>query len=649
MCSIAGELRLDGASGSERIQSRATVSAMCAVLRHRGPDDGGLMSSGPLTIGMRRLAIIDLDGGKQPLANEDRSVWVVCNGEIYNYRELRAELRARGHEFRTGSDIEVLVHLYEEHGLDFVTRLRGMFAFALWDQRAMRLVLGRDRLGIKPLVFTVDGNRLLFASEIKALVAAGVDREIDLQALHHYLTLGYIPTPYTAFRGMQKLLPGHLMIVEGGRTRLERYWRPDYPEPLDGIGTRDYAQSLLERLDDAVRSHLVSDVPVGVFLSGGLDSATVLSLMRNHERGQIKTFSVGFQEGSFNELAGARATAKRFGTQHHEVMVTSAITDTIPALIEAFDEPFADSSAIPLYHLSQFAREHVKVVLTGEGGDEVLAGYQTYVASKLARWYRQLPALLSRGLLPRLAGMLPVSHRRVSFDYKANRFSRGALLPPAEAHLWWKTLMSEDAKAELYATSARELVPTPEFYANIYAGCPSSDWLTRLLHVDGTLGLPDDMLAKVDRVTMAHSLEARVPLLDNLLLDFLASVPPDLKLRGRTTKYLLRRAMRGRLPRRIVRGKKRGFNVPLPGWLAKDLRAFVGDVLDPNRVAASGFFRPEVVSRLIDEHVHRRADHSRALWALIVFEHWTQQHAVAPRPVEVEPAAVTPADVAAQA
>jgi asparagine synthase (glutamine-hydrolysing) len=632
MCSIAGELRLEPGAGLDhaaRIQSRATVTAMNEVLRHRGPDDSGLMSSGPLTMGMRRLSIIDLDGGQQPIANEDRSVWVVCNGEIYNYRELRDDLSKRGHQLRSHGDVEVLVHLYEEHGVAFVQRLRGMFAFALWDNRARRLVLGRDRLGIKPLVFAVDNERLVFASEIKGLLAAGVDRDIDLEALHHYLTLSFVPAPHTAFSHIRKLLPGHLLVAEGGRIRLEPYWRLDYPRPLDGLHPRDYVEGLRERLDDAVRSHLVSDVPVGLFLSGGLDSATVLSWMREHVSGPIKTFSVGFRESSFSELGDAKATAKLFETEHHEIVLSPDFTETIPALIEAFDEPFADSSAIPLYYLSKFAREQVKVVLTGEGGDEVLAGYQTYAASKLARWYRQLPRPIATRVIPRLVRMLPVSHRRVSFDYKASRFVRGALLPPDRAHLSWKEILSEEAKAEIYDGRPDGCLPTHEFYGNVYASCPTRSWLTRLLHVDTLLGLPDDMLTKVDRVTMAHSLEARVPLLDHHLVEFLAGVPEDLKLRRFTTKYLLRRAMQGRLPRRVVRGKKRGFNVPLPGWLATDLRAFVADVLAPQRIAARGLFRPQVVSRLIEEHTQRRADHSRVLWSLIVVEHWLERHAAA--------------------
>jgi asparagine synthase (glutamine-hydrolysing) len=624
--------------------ARATVAAMCQALHHRGPDEGGLLAAGPLVMGMRRLSIIDLAGGRQPIANEDGTVSVVCNGEIYNYRELAARLRARGHTFRTGSDVEVIVHLYEEHGVDGVRLLRGMFAFALWDARARRLVLGRDRLGIKPLHFATDGRRLLFGSELKAVLAGGFERELNLEALHHYLTLSYVPAPLTVYAGIHKLLPGHLLVVENGRLRLEQYWHLDHPPPVEGLSTAEHVDLLREHLSDAVRSHLVADVPIGVFLSGGLDSATVLSLMRDHETGPIKTFSVGFPEASFNELARARATATRYETEHHEMVIPSTVTDTIPALIEAFDEPFADSSAIPLYYLSRFAREHVKVVLSGEGGDEVFGGYQTYVASKLAHWYRQMPELLSRRLVPAVVERLPVSHRRVSFDYKAKRFVRGALATPARAHLSWKEIFTDEAKAELYARGADGLPPTADLFANVMAACPSADWLERLLYVDTQLGLPDDMLTKVDRVTMAHALEARVPLLDHLLVEFMAGVPSRLKLHGLTTKYLLRRAVRDRLPRSVLRGGKRGFNVPLPGWLAGDLRSFVGDTLAPARIAAGGLFRPGVVARLVDEHVGRRADHSRNLWALIVFEHWRRQQPSPARTDDLDREAVAAAN-----
>jgi asparagine synthase (glutamine-hydrolysing) len=627
MCGIAGRLDLlalarDGREADPA--ARATVEAMCDSMVHRGPDGGAAISRGPLTMGMRRLSIIDLEGGMQPIANEDESLWLVCNGEIYNYRELAAALKSRGHRFRTASDVEVILHLYEDYELNFAAHLRGMFAFALWDARLRRLIIGRDRLGQKPLYFTADQRQLLFASELKALVAAGVDREPNLEALHHYLTLSYVPAPFTCYKRVHKLMPGHLLVADESGIQMDSYWRIEDSGEPEALSVRDRVETLRGLLADAVRSHLVSDVPVGVFLSGGLDSATVLSYMREQVSGPISTFSVGFQDPSFNELARARATAKRFGTDHHELVIPPSIADTVPALIDAFDEPFADSSAIPVYFLSRFARTHVKVVLSGEGGDEIFGGYETYVASKLAAWYRQLPALLSRRVIPNLVDRLPVSHRRVSFDYKAKRFVRGALRGAAGSHLAWKELFSEDAKAELWA-APNGMPSTARLWEDIHTGAPSTDWLARLLWVDMQLGLPDDMLTKVDRMTMAHSLEARVPLLDHPLVEFMARVPSDLKLRRFTTKYLMRRAVRGRLPRTVLRGPKRGFNVPMPGWLAGDLRSFMTDTLSPQRIAQTGIFQPAAVTRLVDQHLKREADHSRALWALIVLEHWARR------------------------
>jgi asparagine synthase (glutamine-hydrolysing) len=519
----------------------------------------------------------------------------------------------------------VILHLYEDYELNFAAHLRGMFAFALWDARLRRLIIGRDRLGIKPLYFTADSRQLLFASELKALVAAGIDREPNLEALHHYLTLSYVPAPLTCYKRVHKLLPGHLLIADASGTQMDSYWRLEDAGEPDAVPLRERVDTLDTLLADAVRSHLVSDVPVGVFLSGGLDSATVLSYMRDQETGPISTFSVGFQDPSFNELARARATAKRFETDHHELVIPASIADTVPALIDAFDEPFADSSAIPVYFLSRFARQHVKVVLSGEGGDEIFGGYETYVASKLARWYRRLPALLSRRLIPNLVERLPVSHRRVSFDYKAKRFVRGALRGAAGSHLAWKELFSEDAKAELWAATNDGMPTTTRLWDDLHTGCPSTDWLARLLWVDLHLGLPDDMLTKVDRMSMAHSLEARVPLLDHPLVEYMATVPSALKLRRFTTKHLMRRAVRKRLPRTVLKGPKRGFNVPMPGWLAGDLRGFMTDTLSPQRITQTGIFQPAAVARLVAQHLARVADHSRALWALIVLEHWARR------------------------
>ena len=620
MCGIAGELRL-------RLGARASAArvwAMCDVMAHRGPDDFGEFADAEVALGMRRLSIVDVAGGHQPIANEDGSVQVVCNGEIYNSPALRSGLLARGHHFRTSSDVEVIAHLYEEGGTDALAGLDGMFAFALWDRRGHRLVLGRDRVGIKPLYVAETGGRLLFGSEAKCLLAAGLDPDLDLQALHDYLTLGYVPGPASIFRGVRQLPPGHLLVAEpGGRVRTERYWDL---RGHAGRGARrtdgEWEAELLASLRAAVESHLMSDVPLGVFLSGGLDSSTIVALM--HELGvhPIRTFTIGFAERSFSEIDGARQVATRFGTEHHELVVRPDAATLLPRLVRHFDEPFADSSAIPVWHLSELARRHVKVVLSGEGGDEMLAGYETYRARRLAALYARLPRLIGGRALPELVRRLPVSHARVSFDYKAKRFVAGAYLPPAAGHLWWKTVLAEDVKAALYANgTAAEVEATVRLFERLYAESDGEE-LDRLQYVDATLFLPADILVKVDRMSMAHSLEARVPFLDRAVMELARRLPARLRLRGLTTKYALRRAMAGRLPAAIVDGRKRGFNVPIPSWLVGELRDFTHDVLAPTRLRRQGLLDPDAVGRLVAEHMTRRADHSRAIWALLVLVVW---------------------------
>ncbi|TMA39685.1 MAG: asparagine synthase (glutamine-hydrolyzing) [Deltaproteobacteria bacterium] len=620
MCGIAGELRL-------RIGARAhagDVRAMCDVMTHRGPDDFGEFTEAEVGLGMRRLSIVDVSGGHQPIGNEDGSVQVVCNGEIYNSPALRSGLLARGHRFRTSSDVEVIAHLYEEAGTAALERLDGMFAFALWDRRAHRLVLGRDRVGIKPLYVAENGERLLFGSEAKCLLAAGVDPALDLQALHDYLTLGYVPGPASIFAGVRQLAPGHLLIAEpGGRVRTERYW-----DLRDHVGRgaprpdAEWQAELLATLRAAVESHLMSDVPLGVFLSGGLDSSTIVALM--HELGvhPIRTFTIGFAEPSFDETDVARQVAARFGTEHHELVVRPDAATLLPQLVRHFDEPFADSSAIPVWHVSELARRHVKVVLSGEGGDEMFAGYETYRARRLASLYARLPRVIGGRVLPELVRRLPVSHARVSFDYKAKRFVAGAYLPPAAGHLWWKTVLAEDVKAALYANgTAAEVDPTVRLFEDLYAESDGEE-LERLQYVDARLFLPADILVKVDRMSMAHSLEARVPFLDRAVVELARRLPARLRLRGLTTKYALRRAMAGRLPAAVVDGRKRGFNVPIPAWLTGELRDFTHDLLAPSRLRRQGLFDPAAVGRLVAEHMTRRVDHSRAIWALLVLVVW---------------------------
>jgi asparagine synthase (glutamine-hydrolysing) len=541
------------------------------------------------------------------------------------------ELAARGHRLKTRSDVEVIAHLYEEHGVDVARHLDGMFAFALWDARARRLVLGRDRIGIKPLYVAQRGDRLLWGSEAKCLLAGGVEPELDPQALHDYLSLGYVAGPASMFAGVSQLPPGCTLVAEPGRgaPRVTRYWSLAGHVPVERAGLpRDeagWADALVRTLRGAVESHLMSDVPLGVFLSGGVDSGTIVALMHELGVSPIRTFTIGFEEKSFSEADTAREVATRYRTEHHELIVRPDAIDLLPRLVRHFDEPFADSSAIPVWYVSELARRHVTVVLSGEGGDEMLAGYETYRAWRIASWYARIPRTIGAGLVPALVRRLPVSHAKVSFDYKAKRFVTGAYLSPAAAHLWWKTLLDEDMKAALYGgTVPSGIAPTVRLFERLWAESDGGP-LDRLQYVDGCLYLPSDILVKVDRMSMAHSLESRVPFLDRAMMEFARTIPAELRLRGLTTKYLLKRAMAGRLPASVTSGKKRGFNVPMPAWLAGDLRDYMRDQLAPARVRAQGLFAPAAVTRLMDEHVERVRDHSRALWTLLVLSVWLDE------------------------
>jgi len=631
MCGIAGELRL-------RLGERASAErarAMCDVMVHRGPDDFGGHANAEVALGMRRLSIVDVAGGHQPLGNEDGTVQVVCNGEIYNSVQLRSELQARGHRFRSRSDVEVIAHLYEEEGPGAVARLEGMFALALWDATRHRLLLARDRIGIKPLYLAETPERILFGSEAKCLLAGGLDPQVDLQALHDYLTLGYIPDTTSILAGAAQLPAAHLLVAEpgdgGGRVRVERYWSlRGHVGTGERRSTADWQTELTRTLRAAVESHLMSDVPLGVFLSGGLDSGSIVAFM--HELGvhPIRTFTIGFEESSYSETHLARQVATRFGTEHHELIVRPDAAGLLPTLVRHFDEPFADSTAIPTWYVSQLARQHVKVVLSGEGGDEALAGYETYRARRFAALYSRLPRAIGAGLVPRIVRSLPVSHARASFDYKAKKFVAGAYLPPAAGHLWWMTMMNEDMKAALYAGrnghaggngNGTGLHPTVRLYDELYRES-DGDELDRLQYIDTALYLPGDLLPKTDRMTMAHSLEARVPFLDRAVVELGRRIPSRLRLHRLKTKWVLRQAMAGRLPEPILRQRKLGFNLPIAGWLAGELRDFAQDALSPTRLRRQGLLDPRAVERLVADHVRRRADHSRAIWALLFLTVW---------------------------
>jgi asparagine synthase (glutamine-hydrolysing) len=599
---------------------------MNASLVHRGPDSGGEYIDGPVGLAARRLSIIDLAGGDQPMASEDGSCVVVQNGEIYNYPELRHELEREGHTFRTHCDTEVHLHLYERYGPEYARRLRGMFAAAIWDASARRLVLVRDRYGIKPLYYRDTGDVLEFASELRALPRG----EIDLDALEAFLAFNSIPAPYSIFRDTRKLPAGHLLVWnEGGGMEIARYARPG-PVPVEELRGDDEAELVEElraRLRDSVRAHLLSDVPVGVLLSGGVDSAVLAALAAQETPEAVHTFTIGFAERSFDERADARLVAERYGTNHHELLVRPDPRLLLPALAEAFDEPFADSSALPTYLVAQLAAEHVKVALSGEGGDELFGGYYTYAADLLADRVAPL-ARLARPLVERL----PSSTARASFDYKAKRFVRSAHLPPLERHHGWKEIFSPDLRAELRGSHSS--FDPVDVYRARYGETEGADPLARLQDVDLGIYLVDDLLVKTDRASMAHSLEARVPFLDSVVTNFAFALPAKHKVRGLSKKVLLRKAAAPLVPREIVHGRKRGFSIPAAAWLRGELEPFARETLSPQTLRSQGFFEPEPVTRLLDEHVAGAQDWSRQLWGLLAFTLWYERH------VEQEPPAL---------
>jgi asparagine synthase (glutamine-hydrolysing) len=611
MCGICGIVRRDG-----HAVDPALLGAMSTALFHRGPDSAGELVLGEAGLAARRLAIIDLEGGDQPIANEDGRVVVVQNGEIYNHAELRAELEAAGHRFRTPhSDTEVLVHLYEQHGPRFAERLRGMFAVAVWDSERRRLVLARDRFGIKPLYYR-DGADFAFASELKALrLLPDLSREVDLDALEAFLAFNAIHGPRTIYREVRKLPPGHVLVRERGAARIERYAdeRPALEhrdEPWEAL-----ADELRERLRDSVRAHLVSDVPVGVLLSGGVDSSALAALAAEH--GRVSTFSIGFAEKSFSEVELARTLARRYGTDHHELVVEPDAAELLPTIAAAFGEPFADSSALPTYLVSQLAAQHVKVALSGEGGDELFGGYETYVADTLA-----MRAGGAARLLSPLAEALPSGSGRVPLDYKLKRFTRAAHLPPLERHHGWKEIFSPDARAELLRPGRRGSEDPLDVYRARWAETEGADTLARLQDVDRAIYLVDDLLVKTDRMSMAHSLELRVPFLDPIVAELALALPPAARVRGFAKKRLLRSAVEPLVGREIARGRKKGFSIPAAAWLRGELEPFAREVLGADRLRRQGYFEPAAVSRLIDEHVAGREDHSRQLWGLLSFSLW---------------------------
>ena len=623
MCGIAGKLWFD----PDRPVDADRLRSMTDVIAHRGPDADGFYVGRGIGLGHRRLSIIDLSTGDQPLANEDGTIWVVFNGEIYNFAEIREELLHRGHRFRTRSDTEVIVHAYEEWGEDSVTRFRGMFAYALWDERHRRLVLARDRVGVKPLHYWAGHDGLTFGSEIKALLAdPDVPREWSPEAVDAYLTLQYVPAPGTIFREIKKLPAAHLLVADASGVKVRPYWDLAFTSDAGDAGReREY----LDRLDTLVREsvslRLVSDVPLGAFLSGGIDSSAVVAAMTEVSPARVVTASVGFDDAAFNELEYARVVARELGTDQHEYVVRPDLVDLLPKLAWHFDEPFGDSSAVPTYYVSRMARQLVTVALSGDGGDELWAGYARHRVERTELTARRWLGPIGSRLAGAAAAVIPL-------EVRGARSLRHLSLSPADAcarkHMYGQ--FDERARAALYsgdfAHAVRDADPLASFRA-LWHACPSSDALDRALYVDVKTYLVDDIMTKVDRMSMAVSLEAREPLLDHKLLEFAASVPSSLKLKDGQSKYLLRRLLERRIPKAIVDRPKHGFEAPTGEWLRRELAPMVSDLLFDGRLRDRGLFDPAAVHALWSEHRTRTCDHRHRLWNLMMLELWFRSFA----------------------
>ncbi|MGH9872016.1 MAG: asparagine synthase (glutamine-hydrolyzing) [Pyrinomonadaceae bacterium] len=624
MCGIAGFIDLWDSAEARVAEERALIlDRMCRVITHRGPDDQGVMLKDGVALGMRRLSIIDLAGGQQPICNEDGSATIVYNGEIYNYRDLQKELEGRGHQFKTRSDTETIVHAYEEYGESCVKHLRGMFAFALWDDKSRKLFIARDRAGKKPLYYTTTQNgTFVFGSELKALLQhPDVSREVDTEALDAYLTLGYVPDPLSIFRGIHKLSPGHLLSFSNGAVRVSEYWDFQFT-PTESRNEDDYLEELSSLLDESVRLRLMSDVPLGAFLSGGIDSSTVVALMARHMDQPVKTFSIGFHEDSYNELQYARLTAKKYGTDHHEFIVTPEICSIVDELAWHFDEPFADSSAIPTYMVSKLAREHVTVILSGDGGDELFAGYTRYVIEQGKTAYSLMPGVLRKGLMQPLSSHLP--HGTLG-----RNFIHNISLDPIDRYLDSVSVFTRLNKESLYSSDFRGRLGETDWVTRCFnklaAKVSTGNSLDRLLYLDSKTYLPGDIMTKVDRMSMAVSLEARAPLLDHKLIDFVTSIPASMKLAGNETKHILKRAVSDLVPKEILNRPKQGFGVPVQEWINQQLREQMHEVLTDSRTRERGYLNPAYLATLLDEHERGRRDHSVSLWALLMLELWQRQ------------------------
>ena len=620
MCGIVGIVRNDGKPVDEQLLAR-----MNDAIRHRGPDEDGYYINGSTGLAMRRLAIIDLKSGQQPIHNQDRSSWIVFNGEIYNYLELREKLEKLGHTFYTNSDTEAIVHAYDQFGADCPKHLRGMFAFAIWNERSQELFLARDRVGKKPLLYAEVNGQLIFASEFSALLLhPDVSRDIQPEALDYYLSFMCIPAPLTVYRAIRKLEPGHWLRWRNGNIEQQRYWQPDFTKKLD-ISEEEAGERTIEILREAVRVRLMSEVPLGAFLSGGIDSSAVVALMSQESSERVKTFSIGFEEQDFSEIHHARRVAEHVGAEHHEFIVRPDAIEVLPLLVEHYGEPYADSSAVPTYYVAKETRKHVTVALNGDGGDESFAGYERYIAMRFTERYRRVPSFLRESLIKETVNLIPSSQTRRNRLRSAQRMLSAVSLPRVDRYTRWVSVFNEETKQPLYSDFFRQQTQDADatgLLAEWFKRANGIGVLDAMLLTDQMTYLPNDLLVKVDIATMAVSLEARSPFLDHHVIEFAASLPQNLKLRRLTSKYLLKKVLRKLLPSENLNRRKMGFGVPVGHWFRGKMQPFLREVLLSEKAVRRDLFKTDAVRQLIELHTRGERDYSQQLWTLLMLELW---------------------------
>lgn len=625
MCGIAGVLSFNKELKNDYVKS------MCDAIVHRGPDDDGYYKEPRVQLGMRRLSIIDVNGGHQPISNEDKTIWIVFNGEIYNYGKLREDLIKKGHVFKTNTDTEVLVHLYEDYGVGLLDYLNGMFAFALWDKRKEKLFIARDRMGKKPLYYSVKGNSFIFASELKCFKASKfVPFELDYNSLNKYLTYEFVPAPSTIIKDVKKLRPGYYITFDKNRVVEKRYWQLNYSEINEDITENEAKEKITYLLDRAVERRLVSDVPLGVFLSGGIDSSTVAYYAAKQSKKKIKTFNISFEQKSFDESTYARKVASLLQTDHHEQMLSvDKVLELIPDIADFLDEPFGDASIIPTYLLSKYTKQFVTVALGGDGGDELFAGYPTYQAHKFYNYYNLIPRLFKEKIIPSLANKIPVSDENVAYDFKIKKFLGGVGFEPHIRNYIWLGSFNPEEKKELFSKESLSLVNGNRCFEELEGYWNENELdnlMQKILYVDAKMYLQDDILVKVDRASMFASLEVRAPFLDKELVEFVQTLPFHLKMKGFKTKNILKKSLKGMLPSDIINRPKKGFGIPLAKWIKKDLSGLCQDIFSKQKIEEQGIFNYNYIQQLLKNHNEEKQDNRKPIWTLLAFQLWYEKN-----------------------